>query len=81
MAVDTAVEEVVSIYRDVLGLDTIGAHDQLPDLAIESMQVIRIATAVYERLGIEVPLEVLIESRTPMSVANALARPEGDGSR
>lgn len=81
MASDTALHQVVGIYQEVLKLDGFGADDELPDLAVESMQVIKIATAVYEQLDIEVPLEVLIEARTAREVATALAGLEGRVSR
>jgi acyl carrier protein len=76
-----SVDLIVDIYREVLKLNDIGADHELPELAVESMQVIEIATAVYERLGAEVPLEVFIEARTPRAVAEAIASAAGSVSR
>jgi acyl carrier protein len=77
MATVALVHEICEIYREVLRVDEFGIDDDLPDKAVESMQVIKIAMAVHERLGVEAPLEIFLAGRTPRAVAEAIESLEG----
>ncbi|HSK64595.1 MAG TPA: non-ribosomal peptide synthetase, partial [Pyrinomonadaceae bacterium] len=69
----TAVEEVLAgIWRDVLGVERVGLHDNFLDLGGHSMLAMRCVSGIRQLLRIELPLRVLFESANLAELAQAL---------
>jgi non-ribosomal peptide synthetase component F/acyl carrier protein len=68
------VAEVRRIWREVLKIGDIGIQDNLFDFGIDSLAVNRISSAIYRKLGIDIPLEVFYDSPTVIEIADVIAR-------
>ncbi|WP_066907176.1 type I polyketide synthase [Millisia brevis] len=59
------IEEVVAgIWREVLGLDRVGVHDDLVDLGGESLMVMQIASRVRRRYGVPMAMRDVFAAKT-----------------
>ncbi|MFI6099283.1 amino acid adenylation domain-containing protein [Lentzea sp. NPDC051213] len=68
---------IAKIAAELLGIEEIGDDVDLFDLGATSFTMIRLAQALGERHGVEVPVDVLIDSPTPRGIAAGLgAKPE-----
>ncbi|HEX6751950.1 MAG TPA: amino acid adenylation domain-containing protein [Longimicrobium sp.] len=66
----TATEEAVAeIWREVLGLERVGATDDFFDLGGHSLRATRILTRVGARLGVELPVGVIFDHPTVRGIA------------
>jgi amino acid adenylation domain-containing protein len=66
-------EEILAgIWRDVLGVERVGIHDNFLDLGGHSMLAMRCVTAMRQLLRIDIPLRVLFESANLEGLAQAL---------
>ncbi|GAA3445992.1 condensation domain-containing protein [Planomonospora venezuelensis] len=63
------VDEVVEIWREVLGMDDIGPDDDLFDLGGHSLSITQIIAKVRDRMGVELSFEVFIDTPTAAGVA------------
>ncbi|MER6910545.1 amino acid adenylation domain-containing protein [Streptomyces sp. NPDC000594] len=71
---DELTEETAAIWREVLGLPAIGAHDDVFDLGAHSLTITQVSARIRSRLGVEVPLHVFYEEPTTVTtVAEAIA--------
>ncbi|MEZ4868993.1 MAG: amino acid adenylation domain-containing protein [Caldilineaceae bacterium] len=61
----TSVEEsLVTIWRDVLGLDAVGIHDSFFDLGGHSLNATQVTARIRETLAIDLPLQTLFAAPT-----------------
>ncbi|MER8160338.1 non-ribosomal peptide synthetase [Streptomyces sp. NPDC094472] len=71
VARDETEQQVIDIFRDVLGRADIGAHDDFFGLGGDSMGVARVRQSLLERLGIDVPYTLIFRQRTPRRICTA----------
>ena len=76
----SAEQSIAAIWADVLGLERVGRGDHFFALGGTSLQAIRIAARLRERLGVAVPLSTLLEAPTVEALARAVSHPGGTGS-
>ena len=78
----TSVERsIAETWSEVLSLERVGRHDNFFALGGTSLQAIRIAARLRERLGVAVPLSTLLEAPTVEALARIVSRPGGASSR
>ncbi len=58
---DETEEAIAAVWRELLGLDRVGVHDNFFDLGGHSLLATQVMTRVRETLGVELPLDVLFE--------------------
>ncbi|WP_406313216.1 condensation domain-containing protein [Streptosporangium sp. NBC_01639] len=66
--------EVEAIWREVLGVDEIEPDDDLFDLGGHSLTITQIIARVRDRMGVELPFDVFIDTPTVVGVAEEIAR-------
>ncbi|MGI9175973.1 MAG: condensation domain-containing protein, partial [Rhodothermales bacterium] len=76
----SAEQAVAETWADVLGLESVGRHDNFFMLGGTSLHAIRIAARLRERLGVTVPLSTLLEAPTVEALARAVSQPSRAGS-
>jgi acyl carrier protein len=64
---------LVGIWREVLGLDQIGIHQNFFDLGGHSLIATQVISRVREVLQLEIPLHVLFDAPTVAELALAIA--------
>jgi len=73
----TALEEVLAgIWREALGVERVGIHDNFLDLGGHSMRAMRCVSAMRQLFRVEIPLRLLFESATLEELAQALKQYE-----
>ncbi|MEU4445610.1 amino acid adenylation domain-containing protein [Actinosynnema sp. NPDC050801] len=66
----TAAQRVLAeVWREVLGVEKIGVHDNFFDVGGRSLLAIKMVTRVRQRLGVEIPLEVFFDRPTIAELA------------
>lgn len=69
----TALEsKLAAIWSDVLGIPTVGIHDDFFMLGGHSLMLTQLRTRIQDRLGIVVPLQLLFQSPTIAEQAESL---------
>jgi amino acid adenylation domain-containing protein len=73
---------IVAAWKEALGVDSIGIHDNFFDLGAHSLTVAEVQAKLQETLGREIPLLDLFQFSTVCSLASHLAgtRPRGPAS-
>lgn len=80
-AADGLQEQLVKIWCQVLGLPTVGIHDNFFDLGGHSMLAIKMAAEIEKFTGRNLPVVLLFQSPTIAELAAAMRREEqGSGS-
>ena len=81
---DSIERELAAIWRELLGVDQIGIHDDFFELGGQSLIAVRVFQRIGKKYRVELPLATLFEAPTIADCA-ALLRPrlglsEGDGA-
>ncbi|MFC3574137.1 non-ribosomal peptide synthetase/type I polyketide synthase [Streptomyces yaanensis] len=61
--------EVCAVWREVLGLETVGADEGFFDIGGDSLSAVRVNNRVEQRFGVRLPLRELFTEPTPAAVA------------
>lgn len=69
------VEKVRAIWESVLGVQGIAGDDDFFALGGTSLQAVRVFTQIRDRLGVDLPLSVLIEAPTVVALAGVVDDP------
>ncbi|MEU5164042.1 amino acid adenylation domain-containing protein [Streptomyces sp. NPDC020875] len=69
---DELTEEVAGIWCEVMGLPSVGLHDDLFDLGAHSLTITQVAARIRDRMGADVPLTVFYDDPTVAAVADAV---------
>ena len=79
LAADGDVEEVRQIWREVLKVGDIGIRDNLFDFGVDSLAVNKISSVIYQKMGIDIPLEIFYDSPTIIDISNIIAHARRGG--
>lgn len=71
---------LAAIWREVLGIEDIGAHDNFFDLGGYSQLAVRLLLKVRERFNTDLPIRALFESPTLEQLARRIAPDESGGA-
>jgi acetoacetyl-CoA synthetase len=66
---------VLAIWESVLGIAPLRPDDDFFDAGGTSLAALRLFAAIHERMGVDLPLSVLIHARTPATMAAAIDAP------
>ena len=69
-------ERVVAVWRDVLAVDRVGAHDNFFDVGGNSLLLAKVRSRLAEALGTDIPALELFRHPTPALLARYLAAPD-----
>jgi acyl carrier protein len=69
---DPVEEWVADLWRELLGLDKVGRHDNFFDLGGHSIVATRVVSRLEQDLGVEIPLRSLFETPTIAGLANRI---------
>ncbi|MDH6122949.1 amino acid adenylation domain-containing protein [Kitasatospora sp. GAS204A] len=63
---------ITAAWSDILGLDTIGIHDDFFHLGGHSLLATRVTSRIRQTLGVDLPVRTLFTSPTPAQLATAI---------
>lgn len=66
-------QDLVNIWRELLGVEQIGIHDKFFELGGHSLLLTRLASRIHRTFGVEVPLRVLFNTPTVVEMTTAIA--------
>ena len=66
-------QDLVNIWRELLGIEQIGIHDKFFELGGHSLLLTRLASRIHRTFGVEVPLRVLFNTPTVVDMTTAIA--------
>ncbi|MGW3466843.1 condensation domain-containing protein, partial [Streptomyces olivaceoviridis] len=69
---NTTEEAVTAIWSDILGVDTVGIHDNFFALGGHSLLATQVTSRLRQRLGVDVPVRALFTSPTPATLAGVV---------
>ncbi|HBL29039.1 MAG TPA: non-ribosomal peptide synthetase, partial [Acidobacteria bacterium] len=79
-AARTPVERrLAAVWAEMLGVESVGVHDNLFDLGGNSLIAIQLVNEIRESFGVEISLTALFEHLTIASLAGAIARLRAGG--
>jgi nonribosomal peptide synthetase DhbF len=76
---DPVERSLAEIWRQLLGLEAVGIHDDFFELGGQSLLVIRLVSLIRKAFGVAMPLNVVFQAPTIAEMAAHL-RPEAPGS-
>jgi hypothetical protein len=63
---------IADVWRDVLGLETVGVHDAFLSIGGDSLKATLVASRLTAKIGVELPLWLLFEASTVAELAAAV---------
>ena len=66
-------QDLVNIWRELLGIEQIGIHDKFFELGGHSLLLTRLASRIHRTFGVEIPLRVLFNTPTVVDMTTAIA--------
>ena len=69
--------EIATIWQQVLGIDSIGAHDRFQDLGGKSIHLVQVHVRLLERLGVELDITALFQHPTVASLSTYIGERSG----
>src|SRR5262249_47169646 len=75
----TREDKIATIWRAVLGVDTLGVHDSFFELGGHSLLAMRMMSLVSEAFRVELPLRALFEAPTIAQLSQLVARAQAGG--
>jgi amino acid adenylation domain-containing protein len=73
-------QEIAEIWSEVLGIQSIGVHDNFFDLGGHSLLATQLTSRLRKRLSVDIPLRSLFESPTIASLALAIVQAKASQS-
>ncbi|MFE3502639.1 amino acid adenylation domain-containing protein [Kitasatospora sp. NPDC059160] len=73
-------QALARIWTDILGLTTVGIHDNFFDLGGHSLLATRVTSRLRTELGHELPVRALFETPTIAQLATTLGEPQAAGA-
>ncbi|MFK4186957.1 amino acid adenylation domain-containing protein [Streptomyces sparsogenes] len=73
---DDRERRVAALWREVLGVDTVGVHDNFFDLGGDSLRLATLQRRLERAFGIELPVQRLFEHATVHAMARAIGGPD-----
>lgn len=70
--------QLIAIWESVLGIAPLRASDDFFDAGGTSLAALRLLELIHERMGVELPLSVLVYARTPAAMAALIEDPTVD---
>jgi acyl carrier protein len=71
-------QQVLNIWKEILGLDSISTQDGFMKLGGDSMKIMSLISRVYTEFGIELPLESIFNSVTVQELANFIEKEQSN---
>jgi acyl-coenzyme A synthetase/AMP-(fatty) acid ligase/acyl carrier protein len=65
-------EAVAGVWREVLGLSTVGVHDDFFQLGGDSLKALRVVNRLRSIFGAEVPIDIVLRRATIAEIASAM---------
>ena len=75
---DAVDDELLSVWRDLLGDDTLGENDDLIERGANSLTVMRALTEIHQRFGVRVSMREVYETATIRQIAEQLRNRLGE---
>ncbi|WP_027644813.1 non-ribosomal peptide synthetase [Salinispora oceanensis] len=78
---DAAEERMAGVWRDLLGVRSLGVHDSFFELGGHSLLAMRLVALIADSFGVEVPLRAVFAAPTIAALTGYVARRPADGRR
>ena len=66
--------QLADIWREILGVSTIGLHDQFLELGGHSLKAMQMVTRLADRFGVDIPLRLIFEKQRLIELAEEIER-------
>jgi NAD(P)-dependent dehydrogenase (short-subunit alcohol dehydrogenase family)/acyl carrier protein len=70
--------KIAAVWRELLGLDLVGRHDNFFDLGGNSLIALKVASRLNKELGVKLPVVMLFEGPTVSALAKLIAGTQDD---
>lgn len=75
---DEVENKIAAVWRELLGLDLVGRHDNFFDLGGNSLIALKVASRLNKELGVKLPVVMLFEGPTVSALAKLIAGTQDD---